>query len=89
MAYAGKYGNVTTEHGLIPGDEPVVIFRAQDRLTGLVLEYYRLLCYDAECDATHMQGIADAQVRFREWQARNYTKTPGPNGERTRPEAGS
>jgi len=40
MGYDGKYGKVTTEHGNIPDDEPVIVFRGRDKIIPAMLRFY-------------------------------------------------
>jgi hypothetical protein len=44
MGMERKYGRVTTERGNIPAEEPVVVFRAQDKLTPTLMRMYGQLC---------------------------------------------
>lgn len=76
MAVDSKYGRVTTERGDIGEDEPVVVFRAQDRLLGKVLGYYHLFCLKAGSPRHHLDAIMDARQRVIDWQAEHRTKTP-------------
>lgn len=73
-----KYGHVITELGFIPAEEPVVVFRGQDRLTPYVLEGYDALCRAAGASDDHLQDIAEALDAVIEWQSQNLTKTPDP-----------
>jgi hypothetical protein len=58
MAIDRKYGRVTLEHGAhIPDDEPVVVFRARDKLLPKVLAYYRLFCWKAGSPRRHLELI--------------------------------
>lgn len=44
MAIERKYGRVTTERGNIPAEEPVIVFRAQDKLAPVLMRMYGQLC---------------------------------------------
>jgi len=77
MAIDQKYGRVTVEHGSIGADEPVVVFRAQDRLLPKLLLVYRILCEEAESPSRHLADIDAAASAVKDWQAVNPTKTPG------------
>lgn len=76
MAVDLKYGRVTTERGTIGDDEPVVVFRAQDRLLPKLLKVYKILCELAGSPAHHVEAIHDAAVGVKAWQATHATKTP-------------
>jgi hypothetical protein len=87
MGVDGKYGRVTTEFGDIGENEPVVVFRAQDKLLPKVMSYYLLFCLKAGSPRRHVNIILDTIERVRQWQAdpANFTKVPestGPAGQR-------
>jgi hypothetical protein len=44
MGHDGKYGLVTTEHGNIPDDEPVIVIRARDKNACPAISAYHDLC---------------------------------------------
>jgi hypothetical protein len=72
----GKYGRVTLERGSIGEDEPVVVFRAQDRFLPEVLRFYRALCAGAGSPDHHLAMIQSNETRVRDWQCGNHTQTP-------------
>lgn len=76
MGIDGKYGRVTLEHSTIGEDEPVVVFRAQDRLLPDVLTMYALLCKAAGSPERHLDLINQSSLVVQEWQARSFTQTP-------------
>lgn len=76
MAYDSKYGRVTLEHGTIGEDEPVVVFRARDRLLPKVLAYYHRFCETAGSPKEHLDLILDTMVTVSKWQIRNEARTP-------------
>jgi hypothetical protein len=76
MGYDLKYGKVTTEHGDIPDDEPVVVFRAKDKLLPQVMMHYRTLCLNAGSPARHLEIITKNVRRVQDWQREHETKTP-------------
>jgi hypothetical protein len=78
MAIDQKYGRVTVEHGSIGADEPVVVFRAQDRLLPKLLKVYRYFCELAESPGQHLADIDAAASAVKDWQKTNPTKTPDP-----------
>jgi hypothetical protein len=71
-----KYGQVTTEKGDIPDDEPVVVFRARDELLPKVLAYYHLFCLRDGSPRHHLDGVLEAREVVMEWQSMNDTKIP-------------
>lgn len=76
MGIDRKYGRVTTERGTIGEDEPVVLFRAQDKLLPRMLGYYRELCQLNGSPPHHLNGIANARAEIREWQEDHHTQVP-------------
>lgn len=76
MGFDGKYGAVTTEFGDIPASEPVLVFRAQDRLLPAVLFEYRRLADAFGSPEKHLALIDAARERVLAWQAENFTQTP-------------
>jgi hypothetical protein len=76
MAIDRKYGRVTLEHGTIGEDEPVVVFRAQDRLLPKLLAYYRLFCWKAGSPARHLELIDTALATVEDWQREHHTQVP-------------
>lgn len=76
MAVDLKYGRVTTERGTIDDDEPVVVFRAQDRLLPGLLKVYRQLCESAGSPPHHVAAISDTIAAVQAWQSEHFTKTP-------------
>lgn len=76
MGIDGKYGRVTTEHGTIGEDEPVVVFRAQDKLLPDVLTFYELLCKYSGSPQHHLDRIIKSEEEIRFWQRNNFTKIP-------------
>lgn len=76
MGFDGKYGRVTTEFGDIPDTEPVIVFRAQDKLLPAVLDHYLTLAIDAGSPPKHLDLIDAAMDRVSDWQEENFTKVP-------------
>lgn len=69
MARDNKYGTVTTEFGSIGKNEPVVIFRAQDKLLPKLLKIYRIMCELAGTPDHHLEAIDTAAKNVKDWQA--------------------
>lgn len=84
MGFDRKYGRVTTEHGDIPDDEPVMIFRARDCTTPDLLAYYLMRCVKKGSPARHLQLILGSINTFRDWQNNNPDKLKVPDSERSR-----
>lgn len=80
MAIDTKYGRVTLENSTIPDDEPVVVFRAQDRLLPDVLRGYLDLCAAAGSPQRHTDAIRRALHAVEAWQEDHATKTPTSDG---------
>lgn len=77
MATNAKYGHVTIEHGNIPDDEPVFIFRYKDKTLPVLVSFYAMLSGVA---GSPDEFVADLLARVMEitvWQAENGSKTPG------------
>lgn len=84
MARDTKYGRVTTEFGQFGEDEPVVVFRAKDRLLPKLLKIYRYMCELAGSPVLHLEAIDKAAAAVKDWQAQNPTKTPDSEAHRKR-----
>jgi len=81
MPYDRKYGRVTLENQRnIGDDEPVIVFRAQDRLLPKLLKVYRYFCELAGSPANHLAAVDDAAAVIKAWQAEHPTKTPTSTG---------
>lgn len=76
MAIDGKYGRVTTEHGTIGEDEPVIVFRAQDALSPAVLAVYAALCGLAGSPQRHLDLVESTRKQFLGWQAAHAPRVP-------------
>jgi hypothetical protein len=81
MGYSDKYGHVTTERhgrtGPIGDEEPVAIFRAQDKYATAALTYYLVLCSSKGCAPDHLESVTKQIENFEAWQASNPTRRPG------------
>lgn len=84
MGHDRKYGQVSTEHGDIPADEPVIVFRARDAMTIPLLEQYRDLCSRAGSPQRHLDLIEGTRNQFLGWQAGNPSQVRVPDSERSR-----
>jgi hypothetical protein len=84
MGFDPKYGTVTTEHGDIPADEPVIVFRARDLTTAKLLSCYLMLCARAGSPDRHLSLIISTLRTFTDWQQANPDKVRTPDSERSR-----
>lgn len=84
MGWDRKYGKVTTEHGDIPDDEPVIIFRAHDVTTPNILAYYMMQCIKKGSPKRHLHIILATIDAFRDWQEKNPDKLKVPDSENSR-----
>jgi len=66
MGHSGKYGVIKTEFGNIPEDEPVFLFRAQDKYTADILIKYALQRY-SDGDRKAYDQIMLAVDKVRAW----------------------
>jgi hypothetical protein len=61
----------------IPDAEPVILFRARDRLALPMLEFYRSLCADDGATDYQLQSMDRMIEKFEKYAAENPTKQPG------------
>lgn len=80
MAVDGKYGRVTLEKGSIGEDEPVVVFRAQDKLLPKLMDIYGFLCEIAGSPKVHLDLIKESANKIRAWQEEHHTQVPRSDG---------
>lgn len=83
MGYDRKYGKVTTEHGDIGDDEPVVVFRARDITLPNLLCFYAYLCMKAGSPTRHLAIVSNSRKAIVDWQ-RNTGKVRVPSSESSR-----
>jgi hypothetical protein len=76
MAIDSKYGRVQLERGTIGEDEPVVVFRAQDKLLLEVLRAYRARCVAVLAPMRHLESIDEAAASVAKWQRDHPTQIP-------------
>lgn len=80
MAHDLKYGKVSLERSTIGEDEPVVVFRARDKLLPKVLAYYHLFCLKEGSSDKHL-GLVVKRIReIVGWQKNNVTQIPQSKG---------
>ena len=79
MGYDRKYGRVTTEFGTIGENEPVVVFRAQDKLLAPLLKIYKVLCAIAGSPQHHLDIIHDTAMVVKRYQHDNPPRVPNSN----------
>lgn len=76
MALDSKYGRIQLERGTVGEDEPVVVFRAQDKLLLKVLSAYHHLAEEAGSPAKHLAGIDGTAKIVADWQREHFTQVP-------------
>jgi hypothetical protein len=76
MAKDLKYGKASLQYGSIGEDEPIFIFRAQDRLLLNILNYYYSLCAEEGSPPHHLEAIRESIRITTEWQHSNATRIP-------------
>jgi hypothetical protein len=84
VGYDGKYGKVTTEHGDIPDDEPVIVFRARDRIVPAMLRFYLEMCEANGSPQRHLHLIQRSSADIVRWQADHPDRVRTPDSERSR-----
>lgn len=82
MPYDTKYGRVTTEHGDLPDDEIVFIFRGRDSVLPGVLRYYHDICAEAGSPDHHLDLIEQNRRDVVEWQRVHADRVQVPNSNR-------
>lgn len=82
MAIDNKYGRVSLEHGNIGEDEPIIVFRATDKILPKVLAYYHLFCMKAGSPRRHLDLIMDSREKIIAWQNNNHSKVPNSESSR-------
>jgi hypothetical protein len=80
MPYDNKYGQVTTEFGDIPDDEPVVVFRGRDRHLPELLKKYHSMCID-DSPSHHLEAIYEAATVVSGWQRDNADRVVTPTSD--------
>jgi len=67
----------------IPEDEPLILFRARDRLAARMLTYYQWLAMEDGCTPSHMAGIANRLQAFEDFRKNRpeRMKQPGITGD--------
>lgn len=84
MGIDSKYGRVTTEFGSIGDDEPVVVFRARDRVLPKLLAYYHLFCLRSDSPKRHLDLILKTRETVMNWQKNNDREVKIPDSEASR-----
>jgi hypothetical protein len=79
----GKYktsGDLTKLDGTsIPADEPLILFRAHDKLLVQLLEYYTELCQKAGSPEAQLNLLSKRIVEIKAWQASHQDKLKTPD----------
>lgn len=71
-----KYGKVTLENSNVGEDEPVVVFRATDKLLPKVLAYYHSFCLKDGSPRHHLDLILDSREAVIAWQQEHGSRVP-------------
>ena len=73
-------GNLVKMDGTpIPDDEPLILFRAKDKLTPQLIENYKKLCQEADCPPQQVSSLDQLIQQFKDWQAANPDKVRIPD----------
>ncbi len=81
MAKDMKYGQVTLERGHIGDDEPVVVFRARDKILHELLFKYYQLCLKAGSPQFHLDLIEQRAAEIANWQHAHASEVRSPASE--------
>ena len=81
MPRDSKYGDIVLEHGSIPDDEPVFVFRGRDPNLPETLIAYHTLCKQSGSPQLHLDKIVQAYNEIRVWQAENVERVQVPTSE--------
>lgn len=84
MGYDGKYGKVTTEHGDIPDDEPVIVFRGRDKMVPAMLRFYLDMCAENGSPQRHLDLVQRSAANIIQWQVEHSDQARQPDSERSR-----
>jgi hypothetical protein len=84
LGYDLKYGKVTTEHGDIPDDEPVIVFRARDVTALELLTAARYMALGSGSPQRHLDLFDAVHRQFEAWQEAHPDKVRVPDSERSR-----
>jgi hypothetical protein len=76
MGHERKYGEITTERGYIPPEEPVFLLRAQDICAVPAMQKYLDECIDQGSPEYHINGVGEAIQRFLDWETSHGAKVP-------------
>lgn len=79
-----KYGEITMQHGDVPGDEPLFIFRGRDALALGAIKAYRETCADAGRPPWHLEMIDRNYEFIAAWQAEHPDRVRLPDSESSR-----
>ena len=66
-----------TSEEVNPEEEPLILFRARDRLAVPMLQFYRQLCVDDGATDYQLESIGKMIDRFETYAKNNPTKQPG------------
>lgn len=73
-------GNITKMDGTpVDENEPLILFRAQDKLVPELLEKYEELCRAAGSPEEHLNTLREKIDKIKKWQADNPDKVKVPD----------
>lgn len=79
----GKYktdGVITKIDGTpLPDDEPLILFRGQDKLLPELLKHYNQLCVQAGSPPTQTQAVEERIKAIEQWQAEHPERVKVPD----------
>lgn len=79
------YDRIQDPAGLIGEDEPVMLFRAKDRLMHNVLAAYRDMLVQVGAEPHMVESVERHIDRVTHWQVENGTQTPDMPADAVRP----
>ena len=73
-------GDITKLDGApVPEDEPLILFRAKDKLLVKMLDYYQKLCRDAGSPESQTKTLQSRIDTIKAWQANHQDKLKVPD----------
>jgi hypothetical protein len=80
-AVSGQMIIKVSDGSVIPEDEPLILFRARDKLAVTMMEHYLSLCRDAGCDPGQLELMHRRIADFLAWQKENEAVMKRPSSE--------
>ena len=76
---SGRICKYTNPDVSIPDDEPLIVFRAQDKMSLPMLEQYAASCREAGSPPRFMASLYRRMADFADWQATNRLSVKVPD----------